>query len=417
MKILFLSQIVPYPPHGGVLQRGYNIVREIAKYNDVYLLAFVHPDILNSEELVNESRNVLTKHCKVVEYFSLWPKQSLYHKYLAIISGLFSSLPFSVVAHKSEHLKNKILNIMATENIDLVHFDTIALAQYRDCIGATISTLTHHNVESELMHRRALVEKNTLARHYLNREVKKLQKYEASESKKFNINLMMSSVDESKLKELSPGVNTAIIPNGVDVDYYKPIRGQEGNAIIYTGGMNMFANCDAVLYLVKEVWPILKKAVPDIVFYIVGQDPPLEIINLAKSDSGLKVLGFVDDVRPFVAKAGVYVVPLRVGGGTRLKVLDALSQGKAIVSTSIGCEGIQIKSGKNIVIEDEPDKFANEIIALLCDNNKRSALGENARALAKSNYAWSSIGEKLQDTYLNLLATVGKKDTKPKQID
>ncbi|MEW8007367.1 MAG: glycosyltransferase family 4 protein, partial [Candidatus Thiodiazotropha endolucinida] len=154
---------------------------------------------------------------------------------------------------------------------------------------------------------------------------------------------------------------------------------------------------------ISDIWPLVKMKIPDIKFYIIGQDPPRELINIASEDNGIKVLGYVDDIRPFVAKSAIYVVPLRVGGGTRLKVLDALAQGKAIVSTSIGSEGIEVTDRTNIYLEDTSEGFASSIIELINDDEKRKELGCQARKLAEERYAWPSIAEGLIKAYKNII--------------
>ena len=161
----------------------------------------------------------------------------------------------------------------------------------------------------------------------------------------------------------------------------------------------MFANEDAVLYMLKEMWTRIKQAIPNVRFYVIGQDPTKEILDFAKKDDAVTVTGFVDDIRPYVARSAVYVVPIRVGGGTRLKVLDALAQGKAIVSTSVGCEGINVTDGRNIRIEDNPVEFAKRTIELLKDADRRRELGQEARQLAVEEYSWEKIGKVLDGVY------------------
>ncbi len=178
-----------------------------------------------------------------------------------------------------------------------------------------------------------------------------------------------------------------------------PGNNGEETAEIYTGGMNMFANRDAVMHFVDHIWPLVKAARPDARFDIVGQDPQPELLERARADSGLRVHGYLDDVRPLVRKAAVYVVPIRVGGGTRLKVLDALAQGKAIVSTAVGCEGIQVTHDKDILIEDDPQAFARLVVSLLNDPERRRSLGDRGRDLAVSRYAWGPIGGRLITAY------------------
>ncbi|MET0109305.1 MAG: glycosyltransferase family 4 protein [Candidatus Thiodiazotropha sp.] len=403
MKILFLSQIIPYPPHGGVLQRGYNIIREIGKDNDVYLLAFHHPDTIASQSLLDESMVELKKICTEVHYFKLWPKQSKIHKISAFFLGFFYPLPFSVLAHKSSGFRDKMLDIIENNNIDIVHIDTVGLSKYRELVQDIPCIVTHHNIESSLMARRSKVESNWFTRYYVAKQSEKLRKYEAQESNKYPVNIMMSNTDAKELIEMSPGAKTAIVPNGVDINYFEDRKEPEEQAIIYTGGMNMFANKDAVMYLISDIWPLVKVKIPDIKFYIIGQDPPKELTNIASDDNAIKVLGYVDDIRPFVAKSAIYVVPLRVGGGTRLKVLDALAQGKAIVSTSIGSEGIEVTDRTNIYLEDTSEGFASSIIQLINDDAKRKELGRQARKLAEEKYAWPSIAEGLIDVYKNII--------------
>lgn len=402
MRILFLSQIVPYPPHGGVLQRGYNLVREIGKYNETHLLAFVHPDILATPEQIEASRAELERHCASVQYFPLWPKRSSLHKLAAFGAGFVYPRPFSVLAHRSAAYADAIRRLVRARSVDLLHVDTIGLAPYRRLAMHLPSVLTHHNIESQLMARRAEVETAALHRLYVSLQARRLRAYEAAQSPLFDMNVMMSSNDAAELHAIAPAAATAIVPNGVDTGYFTAATEGHDKACIYTGGMNMYANKDAVLYFLRDIWPAVREVHPDAKFYAIGQDPPRELQEYAQRDPSVVVTGYVDDVRPYVRKAAIYVVPLRVGGGTRLKVLDALAQGKAIVSTSLGCEGISVTDGTDIVIEDAPARFAAQVCALFDDADARKRLGAAARQLAESAYGWPAIGRELQQVYESL---------------
>lgn len=398
MKVLFLSQIVPYPPHGGVLQRGYNLIRELGREARVHLLAFVHPDVLKTPDAVEESRRALGGFCEAVEYFRLWPKASKLHQSAGLAMSAASSLPFSVIAHRSSAYQRRI-DAALTGPFDIVHADTVALSPFvRPGLGVP-SVLTHHNIESMLMERRAKVESRWLARRFLEREAAKLRAFEAAESPRFDVNVVVSVPDGEALARIAPGLRTAVVPNGVDTDYFTPQPDRETPALVYTGGMNMFANRDAVLFFCTEVWPRIAASVPDVRFFAVGQDPPAELRDLAARDPRIVVTGFVDDIRPYVSQAAVYVVPLRVGGGTRLKVLDAMASGKALVSTSIGCEGIAVRPDEHLVIADTPEAMAASTVALLKDPARRRALGASARGLVESRYAWRVVGRQLLDAY------------------
>ena len=412
MKVLFLSQIVPYPPHGGVLQRGFNIVREIGRRAEVHLLAFVHPDALPTADTLAESRRVLGEFCATIEYFSLWPKRSRAHTAAALALGVVSKSPFSVGAHRSRPFSAAVQRALVAEPFDIVHADTIALTPFVDLrpTRRVATVLTHHNIESQLMQRRAEVERRPAARWVLKREASKLADYETEVSPCYDVNIFMSEPDRDLLMNRVAGIRAAIVPNGVDVTYFSPDRNAVVEpAMIYTGGMNMLANRDAVMSFLRETWPAIARAVPAARFYAVGQDPPRELQTIAESDPRVIVTGYVDDIRPLVRKAAVYVVPLRVGGGTRLKVLDAMASGKAIVSTSIGCEGLDVVAGLHLLVADTPADFARTTIELLADPARRAELGEAARARVSERYAWPVVGEQLMAAYDQAITQHGHK--------
>lgn len=402
MRVLFLSQIVPYPPHGGVLQRGFNIVRELGSRVDLHLLAFVHPDALPTVDTLEESRRVLGGFCSHIEYFSLWPKRSKAHTVAALANSLLSNEPFSVIAHRSGAYASAVARACSVSRFDVLHADTIALTPFVD-LGASRSAatvLTHHNIESQLMRRRSEVEPRTAARWFLGREADKLARYESLVSGRYDCNIFMSTPDRDLLAASVPGLRTAVVPNGVDLDYFAADEtGGSETSLIYTGGMNMFANRDAVLSFLRDCWPTIAAAVPDARFYAVGQTPPAELLEAAAGDPRVVVTGYVDDIRPFVRKAAVYVVPLRVGGGTRLKVLDAMASGKAIVSTSIGCEGLDVMPANDLLIADSPAEFARVTISLLGDAAARRRLGAAARARVAERYGWRTVVEQLLGAY------------------
>lgn len=398
MKILFVRQVIPYPPHGGTRQRGYNLIRELAKRNEVHLLAFHHPDQLPHERL-EEARTELKKFCKEVEFFTLWPKKSKLHAAVALATALLLPTPFSVLAQRNTALNRRLREICGgPDRPDLVHFDTIGLAPFsRDCKGIPC-TLGHQNVESQLMERRTQHERGLFARTYGRIQTRRLLRYEAAQCPRFATNIMVSEADVTLLQQVAPGSRAVSVENGVDVDYFQPsVDGDAGPTLIYTGGMDMFANRDAVEWFIDEILPIIRQSVPEVRFLAVGQYPSEKARTAANRDPLIEVPGFVPDVRPWVARASVYVVPLRVGGGTRVKIMDAMAQGKAIVSTSVGAEGIEGTLGVHRLHGDTPAEFAARVVELLNDPTRRAELGRNARALAESRYAWPALGAKLSD--------------------
>jgi glycosyltransferase involved in cell wall biosynthesis len=405
MRILFVTQIVPYPPHGGVLQRGYNLLRELGRAHEVHLLAFHHPDELPPGEAVERSRAELGRFCSAVEYFELWPKKSAAHRILGLGMAALHPEPFSVLAQRNQALSRRIAELCnGGPRPDIVHLDTIGLVPFaRHCAGVP-TVLAHHNIESQLMHRRAEHERGAPQRFYVELQARRLRRYEARECGRFPLNITVSAADAALLGQICPGVRTVVIPNGVDTDYFQPRWGNETPALIFTGGMNMFANRDAMEWFLEAVWPIIKARVPGVRFYAVGQRPSPRVLEVAARDEAVEAPGHVPDVRPWVEKAAIYVVPMRVGGGTRLKVVDAMAQGKAIVSTSLGAEGIEGEDGVHFVLADDAEAFAGRVIELLGQPAERRRLGEAARARAESHYAWRTLGDRLGDAYARVVA-------------
>lgn len=399
MKILFLSQTVPYPPHSGLLQRGYNLLREISHKTKVHLLAFVHPDILPTKTAWMESQMALEPLCHRVEFFPLWSKQSPLHYSAALLTSACSSQPFGVIGYRSATFQRRVNELLQHESFDLIHVDTIELSQFIASNKKIPAVLTHQNIESVLMKRRANVETRPVARKFLRREAEKLRSYETVATRLFEVNILVSRLDERTITGIAPGLRTTVVDNGVDVEYFTPSAEPESLALIYAGSMTMFANRDAVIFFLREIWPQITAQAPNIQFIAVGKSPPREIIALAANDPRVVISGYVSDIRPLVRKSSVYVVPLRVGGGTRLKVLDAMAMGKAIVSTTIGCEGLDVTPDEHLVVADTPEAFAHATLALLANRNTRLTMGRAARSLVERRYAWSFMGTKLLDTY------------------
>ena len=248
---------------------------------------------------------------------------------------------------------------------DVVHFDTIGLAGYREEVGSLPKILNHHNMESHLLRRRVEFESHPLKRFYYAREAEKLERFQQRVCPEFNVHFTVSEVDRERLLELVPGLRAEVIANGVDVDYFRPSgEAQTPGNLVMASGMNWFPNRDAVLYMCDEIWPRLCARMPALTWTVVGSSPPQRLLDLAANDSRITVTGFVDDVRPYLDRAEIYLCPMRDGGGTRLKILDALSMSKPIVSTTMGCEGIDITPGLDVLLADTPDEFVEQVARL-----------------------------------------------------
>lgn len=404
MKLLWISHCIPYPPKTGVLQRNYNLLREAARLAEVHLLAVNKRGVLPGEYDLAEARFELGKLCRRVEIVQLPIESSARLFYWKAFQSLLSKDPLSVTWVESAALRRRLRTMLQEVEFDIVHFDTISLAVYRNEVSHAAKILNHHNIESHLLKRRSGLEGNPLKRLYYALEGEKLQRYEQAACGQFDTNFTVSELDGQRLTALVPAARVDVIANGVDVEYFTPggkpiIPGR----LLMVSGMNWFPNRDAVLYMCTEIWPLLTARDEGLSWAIVGASPPREVLELAARDRRVTVTGFVDDVRPHLAEAEVYLCPMRDGGGTRVKILDALSMGKAIVSTTMGCEGIDVTPGKDVLTADSPQDFVDQILRLRGDAALRKSLGREARRIAVESYSWPVIGNNLSAVYRRLI--------------
>jgi glycosyltransferase involved in cell wall biosynthesis len=403
MKILMVCHFVPYPPHGGSLQRTYNLLKEISKKNEVHLLALNQKALLPDNRAIAEAIKGLGHICKSIEIFDIPSDRSKMAWFWLLFANTFWLTPYSVWRFNSKELRAKIKSRILVDHFDLVHFDTIDLAQYRDVVGSTSVALNHHNFESALLKRRGKNRNNLAAKSYFYWQAWKLARYEREMIGKVQVNLVCSEKDRQQLQILQPRGRYELIPNGTDIDYFRPQDSHPAKELIFVGGLNWYPNEDAMIYFCGHVLPIIKKRVPEVVIHIVGQKPPEKLHKMAAGDSSIRLYGFVKDIRDYVPRASVFVVPLRVGGGTRLKILDAFACGKAVVSTTIGCEGIAVTNEQDILIGDSAEEFAQKVIQILEDDALRKKLERNARLLVEQKYSWRAIGQDLENVYESVI--------------
>lgn len=409
MKILWFSHIVPYPPKGGVLQRSHHLLRELAGRNEVHLVSFVQQTPLrlmygDVEIGLNDCHKELLKICPVVKFLPIPCERSRWGKKLLLLRSLFTVHPYTINWLKSRAMRAEVTALMDGGDYDAVHFDTISLAIYRDLFPQAKCVLNHHNIESHMMFRRASNERDWLAKAYLAYEAWRLQRYERSVCKRFDMHLTCSSLDSDRLSQTAPSLRTAIVPNGVDVDYFKPSGApRQPNRLVFAGRLSAYPNRRAVLFLAQELWPVLKDALPEMEMDIIGADPPVEIVELSKHDPAFRVHGFVDDVRSYLDSAAVYVCPINDGGGTKLKVLDALAMALPLVAHPVACEGINVAAGQTVLYAASPAEYVAQIRRLVRHADMRRRMSYAARQLAVEQYSYAGIGRGLHAVYENMI--------------
>jgi polysaccharide biosynthesis protein PslH len=402
LNILFLQTDFPFPVTGGGRLRSFHLLKELAKTNNVSLVSFADSSITTAD--VQEMK----QYCRRVEAVSFDVKHSAF-KYL---KSLFTGIPYRVLLYSSSEFAAEVRTTYAEESFDLVFSEHPYLAQHippgAKCVIAQkdemMATILKRTAESG----------SFIMRLYARTQWKKMWKYEIDLYRRYGVFIAISREDQKLVNDLVPGIKIPYISNGVDTDFYSPHNEHEdenGLNIVFTGVYSYYPNEQGALFFVQEILPLIRIQYPAIRFFVVGKEPPQSVRNMS-SDPSITVTGLVADIRPYIQRASVVVVPLLIGGGTRNKILEAMAMGKAIVSTSIGAEGLEVHNGKDILIADSPQDFANSVMNLLADKEKRRALGNCAREMVLRDYRWEAVGTTL-DSFIREFVEEkkGKKDS------
>jgi glycosyltransferase involved in cell wall biosynthesis len=404
-KLLFLCQTLPYPPDGGVAIRSFNVLRLLAARYDVTALCFYRRAAAVD---VDASLAALSRIVNRVEAF---PIEQEYARGRLLIDHLRSVMlgrVYTVAAYESRAFRQRLSGLLQAEQFDVAHMDSLDLSAYLPLLARIPTVCVHHNVESALLRRRAATEPKLALHGYLRLQAWLMEREERRWCPRVALNVAVSEADRMEFERLAPSARVTVVPNGVDVTQFVP-RGAGTGGIVFVGGMTWFPNKDALQYFAREILPRVRAAGCQDNVTWVGRALPGA--SEAYGALGVNLTGYVDDIRPYVGSAACYVVPLRVGGGTRLKILDAWAMGKAVVSTPIGCEGLDARDGWNILIRDDPQEFADAVRIVLTDPALRATLGANARLTAERVYSWDVIGEAMYGDYESVRRTATAVDT------
>jgi glycosyltransferase involved in cell wall biosynthesis len=397
MKILWVKfgKLIPVDAGGKI--RSYNILRHLSSRHHVTLLSCYG----GKRDRVYERE--LRKHFAHA-FFSCngAPEDSdgILANGLHYFLRLASLVPYAVSKFTSKEARRIVREKLDGREFDVAVCDFLAVSDNFPKLLNTPTVLFQHNVEASLWQRQAQCEQNYLKKVIFKLEAAKMKRYESAAIRKFHHVIAVSEGDK-RLMSRAAAENISVVPTGVNLGEFcdASSSGPPGNVVMFTGSMDWEANVDAMLYFCSKIWPEVRSAVPDAKFFIVGRNPDPIVKKLA-SDS-VEVTGTVTSVIEYLKAAAVFVVPLRIGGGTRLKIFEAMAMGKAIVSTNIGAEGLEVQDGRDILLCEEPSDFANRIIQVLRDKDLRERLGR-AAANTASKYDWSVVASRFE----NVLASV-----------
>lgn len=416
IRLLQLSPRVCWPLDTGAKLRNYHLARVLAKHARVTLLAFgdAGDPPINFE---NPYEQVVT--------VERGPGYSL----AKILRGAFGRTPLPLLNYTTAAMKQALAQLLSEQEFDVVQMESIHLMGYLPTLRAApdrpLVVCDWHNIESELMQRYSEREPSIFRRTYAQKTARQLRALEQQATRDFDAHVVVSRRDRERLLELGPASSISVIENGVDSAYYsdqeiekahaawRVFQAADGgngveqlpikaNRVVFVGSMDYHANIDGVVDFAREVWPAIRERHPELVFTIVGRDPAAEVRELT-TIRGIEVTGTVADVRPYYREAVASIVPLKVGGGSRLKILEAMAAGVAVVSTTLGAEGLEVQDGENILIADTDAQLLEAITNVVASEEVRRRLSVNGRALVSSRYDWETLGANLFELYRQLL--------------
>ncbi len=402
-RLLVLAQSLPYPPHSGVANRTFNVLRQLRIRYDVDLVAFYRTNH-QPDRAAREAawRSLQAVAASVAEPTPIPNEHSAIRKLWDHLRSLVSGRAYTHYEYDSSTFERRLQATLRARRPDIVHLDSLDLHRWLPDLPSSPIACTHHNVESDLLRRYALGLKPALQR-YVRTQADRVEAVERELCPRLALNVMVSEIDARRLRVLAPGAPTEIVPNGTDTDYFQPTHaGTTSGRVVFVGPTYSHPNRDAVEFLLQQIWPHVRAADLHASLRLIGRNAAADHTRYAAAP-GVSPLGYVPDIRPEVAEAGCCVVPIRIGGGTRLKILDAWAMGKAVVSTSIGCEGLDAVDGENILVRDAPDAFAGAVLEVLHDATLRNRLERNARRTAIESYSWNVVGRRLHAAYDQLL--------------
>ena len=390
MKILIIDEEFPYPMNTGKRLRSLNLAKQLARTDDVSYLAY-------GEESSDAYRFVQS--CGITPYAVPAPDRSQHGLgfYYRLARNLLSPYPYIVTSHYTRRFQQALDRLHDEGKFDLILCEWTPYAIFLKNINSTRKAIVAHNIESDIWQQMKEREESRLRKFYISIQHRKVREFEQTCFKWADGATAVCQSEADTLGSFGIDYPVEVVDNGVDTVYFSPQQADiDPDTLVFTGSMDWRPNQDAALYFVNEIFPLLKLKRPGVKAVFVGRKPPKQITALGEV-SGITITGTVDDVRSYIARAAIYIVPLRIGGGSRLKILEALAMEKPVVSTSHGAHGLDVEDGKHLVIADGAQEFAEAVLTSLDDSQLRSRIAADGRAQVLTHYNWERLGAKLRN--------------------
>jgi glycosyltransferase involved in cell wall biosynthesis len=311
---------------------------------------------------------------------------------------MFSRYPFTVISDYSRNLEAALRYLTTSQHFDLLVCDFLQPSLNIKNLNGIPTLLFEHNVESVIPRRHLETARNPIAKLFWWLQWYRMERYEKEACGRFTGVVTVSAKDKDVLEREFGAKKVFTIPTGVDIEYFSPREEPVAeNRLVFTGSMDWLPNEDAILFFAREILGPIKRGTPDVKLTVVGRNPSQRLIKELQRYPEINVVGRVDDVRSFISSHALYIIPLRIGGGTRIKAYEAMAMGKAVVSTTVGVEGLPVTHGENVVLADEPDEFASAVKRLLEDAERRNRIERNARSFVEAHFSWGKVADVFAD--------------------
>lgn len=394
MRILWLKTELLHPVDKGGKIRTYAMLRELRKQHHVTYLT------LDDGTASADARERATEYCHEVQTVPFsQPARGTGAFYLDLLRNVFSSLPYAVAKYRNAAFRAAISEAVRVGRYDVLVCDFLAPSvNVPDWLGIP-TVLFEHNVEAAIWERHAAVAAHPVKKAYMREQWRRMRRWESRECRRFDHVIAVSDADRDTFRETMGVVEVSSVPTGVDINYFAPTgAARSPHEIVFTGSMDWLPNEDGLEWFCGEILPLVRERVPGATLSVVGRTPSARVKSLAARHAGVTVTGTVPDVRPYLERAGVLVVPLRIGGGTRLKIYEGMSMGRPTVSTTIGAEGLPVRDGEEILIGDTPASFAAAVATCLADPSVGDALGARAAARVRRDFSWDGVARQFAAT-------------------
>jgi sugar transferase (PEP-CTERM/EpsH1 system associated) len=392
VKILALISKVPWPLTDGAAIRDFNLLRETARHHEVSLLCFL------VKPADREHFDALRPYCKkIVGVDLVRPK---WRKLMNAAQSLATADPFIIREYWRAEMARALERFVEEERIDIIHSHFLHMSQYVGQKRASAFVHDAHNIEHVLWQRMECTTNNPFKKAFIHSQYGRLIRLQQTVARASEKCVVLSDEDRVEYLRICPEADVAVVPNGADVEYWTPRDtngATEPASLLYFGNLSWPPQADAAVYFHDKILPLVRQRVPDVKFYIAGQNPPGNVKALA--GDGVIVTGFVPDMRDYVSRATIVVMPLRAGAGTKHRVFQALCMKKPVVCTAVAAEGIALTHGETALLADDPETFANATVSLLQDAALRQRLGERGRQLVLDRYDWRAIYERLEEAF------------------